>query len=303
MKGILISGQTLGREVSDHRIVCGKSQKEGGGGGAGQRGGCTAASALPGQPCGRGETLQHLSPGGGGSSGFVPLSTRHRALPAAPRAFLPVVDRLGLGLSWSAGVPGPQTDGDRLWGVTAGKPGVSERVALSRTEMNLFSWNVCSTVVPLSCVHRKEKAREMTAPQADRGYFLNQLARGSSLRRVEASPWASLLPVPICFSLSPSQAWVPLEPLHPPRDALSFPGLEPEAAPEQGNRSLVGSLIIHLSAPRAPLQNPHVPPGVRFSLSGRRPETGQGAIGMGNLDGSVCFPVRDTLAWPGLLLA
>lgn len=32
MKGILISGQTLGREVSDHRIVCGKSQKEGGGG-------------------------------------------------------------------------------------------------------------------------------------------------------------------------------------------------------------------------------------------------------------------------------
>lgn len=124
MEGILISGQTLGWEVSDHRILCGKSQKEGGRGELGSRVVALRPRPSPGSPAAGGETVQHRPPGGGGGSGFVPSSTRHQALPAAPRAFLPVVDRPGLGLSWSAGALGPQTDGDQLWGMTAGKPGV-----------------------------------------------------------------------------------------------------------------------------------------------------------------------------------
>lgn len=87
------------------------------------------------------------------------------------------------------------------------------------------------------------------------------------------------MPVQGCSEAS--QSWNPRQPLSSP--------------------SMVGSLMAHLPAPRAPLQNPQVPPGSdSLSQDGDR---GRGPIRMGKLDGPAYCPVQGALASPGLVLA
>lgn len=153
------------------------------------------------------------------------LAPGMRALPAAPRAspprgtgvaFLPVVDRPGLGLSWLESALDPQTG----TGTTVGSDRWESCTSLKESHIkngNEFVFLECVQHCSAPSLSPHEIGQHL---QEGGGYFLNPQAWGSSLPRKPLPEPASCL----CLSASLSPPGPgPLEPLCPSRDAPRLP--------------------------------------------------------------------------------